>query len=316
MDRRPRLSYFGRRLLIERLMSGRSAAVVADELGVSRATVYKWHRRYEAEGADGLEDRSSRPMCSPHRLSPDAEAQILALRRERKLGPHRLAALTGRPRSTCYKVLRRHRLHRLDWMDRPSGQVIRRYEWERAGQLVHVDVKKLGRIPEGGGHRAWGRAVARPGKKAVGFDYVHSLVDDHSRFAYSEILPDERVSTCAGFLRRAAGVLASHGIQVERVMTDNAFAYRYGYEFHAVVAQLGAKQLFTPFYRPQVNGKAERFNRTLLEEWAYVQVYSGNAERAALLPDWLHMYNHHRAHTALRGLPPISRVNNVSGNYI
>jgi transposase len=190
VDRRPRLSYYGRQLLIERVLSGRSASVVAEELGISRATVYKWRRRYEREGAAGLEDRLCRPRRSPHRLDPEIEAQILALRRQRKLGPHRLAALVGRPRSTCYKVLRRNGLHRLDWMDRPTGTVIRRYEWERVGQLVHVDVKKLGRIPEGGGHRTRGRAATRPGKKAVGYDYVHSLVDDHSRFAYSEILPD------------------------------------------------------------------------------------------------------------------------------
>lgn len=316
MDRRPRLSYYGRQLLIQRLQSGRTASVVAEELGVSRATVYKWRRRFDLQGVDGLEDRPSRPVRSPHRLGSDVEAEIVRLRRERKLGPHRLAALTGKPRSTCYKVLRRHGLHRLDWMDRPTGRVVRRYEWERPGQLVHVDVKKLGRIPEGGGHRTRGRLAARSGKKAVGYDYIHSLVDDHSRFAYSEVLTDERVTTCAGFLRRAGQVLASLGIGVERVMTDNAFAYRYGYEFHTVVAELGARQVFTPFYRPQVNGKAERYNRTLLEEWAYVQPYSGNAERAALLPEWLHMYNHHRAHTALGGLPPVSRVNNVSGNYI
>jgi transposase InsO family protein len=201
-------------------------------------------------------------------------------------------------------------------MDRPTGQVIRRYEWEGPGQMVHMDVKKLGRIPEGGGHRALGRAGHRQGyKRGQGYDFIHSVVDDHSRFAYSEILPDERVATCAGFLNRAAQALAGHGIRIERVMTDNAFAYRYGYELHAVVAELGAKQVFTPFYRPQVNGKAERYNRTLLEEWAYVQPYASNAERAALLPEWLHMYNWHRAHTALKGLPPISRVNNVSGNY-
>jgi transposase InsO family protein len=315
MHRRPRLSAYGRLLVVERLMSGRSATVVAEELGVSRATVYKWWRRFQVEGEDGLRDRSCRPLRSPSQLSPEAESAILALRRTEKLGPHRLASRLGHPRSTCYKVLQRHGLHRLDWMDRPTGRVVRRYEWEHPGELVHVDIKKLGRIPPGGGHRVLGRRQGVDRHRALGYDFVHSLVDDHSRLAYSEVLPDEKATSCADFLRRAGAFLAQFDIQIQRVMTDNGAAYRHGREFRAAVAGLGARQIFTPFYKPQVNGKVERFNRTLLAEWAYVRPYADNAERLGLLTDWLHRYNFHRGHTAMAGRPPIERVNNLRGNY-
>ncbi len=316
MHRRPRLNLFGRQLIVERLASGRSAAVVAEELGVSRATVYKWLRRYQVEGEAGLRDRSCRPINSPRCLAFEVEAQILELRRREKLGPHRIAARLGQPRSTCYKVLRRHGLHRLDWMDRPTGRVIRRYEWELPGELVHVDVKKLGRIPQGGGHRGYGRELRRPtGNRGQGYEFVHSMVDDHSRLAYSEILPNEQGGSCASFLRRAAAFMSAHGIQIQRVMTDNHFSYRRSRDFRAVVSELGAKHVFIPLYSPQVNGKVERFNRTLLEEWAYVCAYDSNQERLALLPRWLHNYNFHRTHTALQGRPPIERVNDLYGNY-
>lgn len=316
MHRRPRLNLFGRQLIIERLASGRSAAVVAEELGISRATVYKWSRRYQVEGDAGLLDRSSRPLTSPRSVAPQVEAEILALRRGEKLGPHRISARLGQPRSTCYKVLRRHGLHRLDWMDRPSGRVIRRYEWERPGELVHIDVKKLGRIPAGGGHRGYGRELRRPtGNRGQGYEFVHSMVDDHSTLAYSEVLPNEQGPTCAAFLRRAGAFLAEHGIQVQRVMTDNAYSYRYSLDFKRALAELDAKHLRTPFHHPQVNGKVERFNRTLLEEWAYVRAYDSNHERLSLLTDWLHNYNFHRTHTALGGRAPIARVNDLCGNY-
>lgn len=316
MHRRPRLNAFGRELIIDRVASGRSAAVVADELGVSRATVYKWWRRYQLEGDAGLLDRPSLPLRSPRRLSPETEMAILELRQAEKLGPHRLSSRLGHPRSTCYKVLRRHGLQRLDTMDRPTGRVIRRYEWERPGDLVHVDVKKLGRIPAGGGHRGYGRRLRRPtGKRGRGYEFVHSLVDDHSRLAYSEVLGDEQGASCAAFLRRAASFMSAHGIRVQRVMTDNHFSYRRSKAFKAAITELGAKHIFIPLYAPQVNGKVERFNRTLLEEWAYVRPYDSNEERLALLPSSLHGYNFHRSHTALGGRPPIERVNKLCGNY-
>ncbi len=316
MHGRPRLNLFGRQLIVERLESGRSASVVADELGVSRATVYKWWWRFRSEGWQGLVDRSSRPLRSPRRLDPASEAAILELRRQRKLGPHRLAAITGRPRSTCYLVLRRHHLHRLDWLDRPTARLIRRYERARPGELVHIDVKKLGRIPDGGGHRGYGREGRRPtGKRGQGYEFVHSLVDDYSRLAYSEVLANELGPTCAAFLQRACAFLSKQGIRVERVMTDNAFNYRYSRDFQSALSELGAKHVRIPFYRPQVNGKVERFNRTLLQEWAYAKPYDSNQERLDSLSAWLHSYNWHRNHAALGGRPPIERVNNLSGNY-
>ena len=316
--RKPRLTSFGRELLVQRVLEqGWRPAIAAEALGVSRATAYKWLGRYRAEGWPGLEDRSSRPLRSPSRLSVSAEQRLLELRRRRKLGPHRLGAILGIPRSTCYAVLRRRQLNRLDWMDRPTGEVIRRYERAAPGELIHVDVKKLGRIPEGGGHRVRGRSTeTRRAKTAgIGYDYVHAAIDDHSRLAYAEVHADERGDTCAGFLRRATSFFTDHGVRVERVMTDNAKNYVLAKSFQAALAEAGARHLRIAPYRPQTNGKAERFNRILLEEWAYVRPYSGNQERLSLLPDWLHGYNHHRSHTALGGLPPIARVSNLCGNY-
>ena len=310
-----RLNHFGRGLLICRVLEeGWTAAAAAEAAGVSRATVYKWLARYRSEGQAGLRDRSSCPLISPRRLSASAELRILRLRRTRKLGPHRLAALLGVPRSTCYAVLRRHGLQRLDWMDRPTGEVIRRYERARPGELIHVDVKKLGRIPPGGGWRALGRAPGRY-NVGVGYDYVHSAVDDHSRLAYSEIHTNERADTCAAFLVRSSQFFTAHGAKVERVMTDNAMAYRRAHAFREAATLLGIRQVFTRSHRPQTNGKVERFNRTLLEEWAYIRPYSSNQERSDVLESWLHLYNHHRSHTALGGLPPVARLNNLSGNY-
>jgi len=295
---------------------GWSPAAAAEAAGVSRATAYKWLRRFREEGPPGLADRSSRPH-RVHRIPPTVEDAIVELRRARKLGPHWLSYLTGSPRSTCYAVLRRRGLHRLDWLDRPTGLVIRRYERERAGELVHIDVKKLGRIRPGGGHRVRGRSTeTRQLKKApIGYDYVHACVDDHSRIAYAEIQGDERGDTCAGFLYRASAFFATHGIRIERVLTDNAANYRRSTSFRSAVVALGATQRFTRPYRPQTNGKAERFNRTMLEEWAYVRPYTSNEARSGLLASWLHEYNYHRSHTALGGRSAVERVNNLSGNY-
>jgi transposase InsO family protein len=315
--RRARLTQYGRALLVHRVLEeGWSPSAAAEAAGVARATVYKWVHRFEAEGPEGLRDRSSRPHRIPRQVAPSIEQRVLGLRRSRKLGPHRLSGVLGVPRSTCYSILRRNGMHRLAWMDRPTGEPIRRYERERPGELVHVDVKKLARIPDGGGHRALGRAHAPHSHgKGLGYDYVHAAVDDHSRLAYAEIHPDERAPTCAGFMHRAGKFFASHGISIDEVMTDNAWAYRHGRAFRDVLAELEAAQVFIRPYRPQTNGKAERFNRTLLEEWASVRAYRSNSHRAALLDRWLHMYNHHRSHTALGGRSPIERVDNLCGNY-
>ncbi|MGW2683305.1 IS481 family transposase, partial [Streptomyces sp. NPDC001414] len=220
------------------------------------------------------------------------------------------------PASTVHRILVRHGLNRLAFLDRPTGQVIRRYERDRPGELVHVDVKKLGRIPDGGGHKVLGRQAGRARRSGVGFDYVHSAVDDHTRLAYSEIHNDEKAATCAAFLRRAAAFFAGCGIdRIERVLTDNAWPYRKSLAWQQALADLGASRKLTRAYRPQTNGKVERFNRTLLDEWAYQRPYTSNDERTAALADFLHTYNHHRCHTALAGKPPISRVNNPAGQY-
>jgi transposase InsO family protein len=322
----PRLSPWSRLQLVRRVLAGRPAAHVAAEMGVSRATAYKWVRRYREEGISGLLDRSSRPHASPSRTAPEVEATVLALRRDRRLGPARIAAILGLNPSTVHRILVRHRMPRLAWLDRPSGEPVRRYERSRPGELVHVDVKKLGAIRAGGGWRAHGRgsvqnsfsrAEVGAGRR-VGYDYVHCAVDDHTRLAYAEIHADEKAATCADFLRRAAAWFAEHGIpRIERVMTDNAYAYRRSDAWRQALDELGAQPRRIRPYRPQTNGKAERFNRTLLEEWAYARPFTSSSDRAAALPDWLHTYNHHRTHTALGGQPPISRtaVNNLVGHY-
>jgi transposase InsO family protein len=288
-------------------------------MGISRTSAYRWWRRYREGGPAGLVDRPSCPHRHPRRTPPATEAVVLELRQSRKLGPARIAPLVGLPASTVYRVLVRHRLNRLAFLDRPTGRLIRRYEWARPGQLIHVDVKKLGRLRPGGGHRVHGRAShqhrTRDRERGPGYDYVHAAIDDHSRLAYAEVLADERGDSCAGFLRRAGAFFAAHGIAVQRVLTDNAFAYRHSRQFQAVVAELGAVQRFCRPYHPETNGKVERFNRTLLDEWAYLRAYGTNSERTAALDGWLHLYNHHRAHTALGGHPPISRVNNAPDSY-
>ncbi|THA24052.1 IS481 family transposase [Streptomyces sp. RKND-216] len=299
-----------------RVRSGRPVAHVAAEMGISRATAHKWVHRWRAEGEPGLCDRPSRPHTTPHRTDADTEARVCRLRTERKLGPARIGPILGMPPSTVHRILTRHGLHRLAWMDRPTGRIIRRYERERPGELVHVDVKKLGRIPDGGGWRVHGRAESRLTKTGVGFDYIHSVVDDYTRLAYSEVHPDEKAATCAGFLRRAAAHFAALGIdRIERVLTDNAWSYRKSTLWKQSLIYLGATSKRTRPYRPQTNGKVERFNRTLLDEWAYLRPYTSNEQRTAALQDFLHTYNHHRCHTALGGQPPISRVNNAPGQY-
>ncbi|MEU1409674.1 IS481 family transposase [Streptomyces sp. NPDC005728] len=314
--RNARLTVHGRRLLVERVRSGRPVAHVAAEMGISRATAHKWIRRWRAEGEQGLHDRPSRPRTTPHRTAAAVEAGVCRLRQERKLGPARLGPILGLPASTVHRILVRHGLNRLAFLDRPTGELIRRYERDRPGELVHVDVKKLGRIPDGGGHKVLGRQAGGARRSGVGFDYVHSAVDDHSRLAYSEIHGDEKAATCAGFLRRAADFFATCGIdRIERVLTDNAWPYRKSFAWQQALAELGAAGKLTRAYRPQTNGKVERFNRTLLDEWAYLRPYTSNTERTDALADFLHTYNHHRCHTALGGKPPITRVNNPAGQY-
>jgi transposase InsO family protein len=316
VHRKAKLTVFGRRLLVERIeLEGWPIAHAAAMTGVSRQTATKWVRRYRTEGLAGLEDRSSRPQRSPRRLPPEQVAAILAARHELGYGPHRLAPVVGSPRSTITDVLRRHGLSRLRDRDRPSGVPIR-YVRERPGELLHIDVKKLGRIPDGGGHHFRGRDRATP-RARRGYDYVHHAIDDASRVSYVDVFADERGPTCASFLREAAAWFARQGVRIERVMTDNARNYVDSRDFQAALADIRARHKRTRPRRPQTNGKSERFNRTLLDEWAYARPYGSNNERLLALPDFVDRYNNHRPHTALKGLTPMAfLVNNVSGNHI
>lgn len=314
-----RLNVRGRLLLVERVLGDRRpVSHVASELGVSRQCAHRWVRRFQDQGAAGLIDRSSRPHRSPRMTPPDVEQRVLALRRELRVGPARLAQELEVPTRTIGAILRRYAVPRLSECDPLTGEVIRasrsttiRYERARPGELVHMDVKKLGRIPDGGGWRANGRDAGDTYAHKVartGFDYIHSLVDDHSRLAYSEILDDEKGATCAGFLHRAAAYFAEHGIHsIERVMTDNHFSYRRSRDVQDAIRALDAKHVLIRPHCPWQNGKVERLNRTLQAEWAYRQVFRSNAERTAALAPWLEHYNTRRIHSALGGTP-ISRV--------
>jgi transposase InsO family protein len=314
--RNARLTVYGRGLLVHRVrVEGRPVAHVAKELGVSRQCAHRWVARFDAEGEAGLVDRSSRPHHSPTRTPARTERRVVAARHRLHCGPAGLARHTGVPAATCGRILRRHGVPRLAHCDPLTGNLIRatrrsaeRYERERPGELVHLDVKKIGRIPPGGGWRAHGRSEKVKGR-GIGYDYVHAAVDDHTRLAYAEILPDEKGATAAEFLTRAAAWFATAGIpNIERVITDNAFAYRHSTAFKAAVAAIGAEQRFIKPHCPWTNGKVERLNRTLQTEWAYRRPYTSNAQRAKALPRWLQEYNYHRPHTALAGQPPISRV--------
>ena len=308
-----RLTVHGRALLVERVLAGRPVAHVAKELGVSRQCAHRWVRRFRSEGEAGLQDRSSRPRSVPRRTTAQSEAAVLAARDRLRQGPARLAVVTGVPARTISRILARHAVPPLSWCDPVTGQLIRashataaRYERDRPGELVHVDVKKLGRIPDGGGWRAHGRSEEVRGR-GIGYDYVHSAVDDHSRIAYSEIHPDERAETCAGFMLRAAAFFASLGVRIERVITDNALVYRRSDAFKAAMSKIGAQQRFIKPHCPWTNGKVERFNRTLQTEWAYAQPFASNQDRTDALAPWLKHYNTERIHAGI-GATPISRL--------
>lgn len=315
-----RLTLHGRTLLITRVIHDhRPVAHVAKELGVSRQCAHRWVNRFRVEGPPGLLDRSSRPRSSPTRTSPEREARVLAARAELRSGPVRIAAVTGVPARTVSRILNRHQIPPLAWCDPLTGQLIRasratanRYEREHPGELIHVDVKKLGRIPDGGGWRAHGRGTRPNDKRGLGFDYIHAVIDDHTRLAYAEVHDDEKGATAAGVLLRAAEFFAQSGIpQIERVISDNAFAYRYSTDFKAAVAEIGAVQRFIKPHCPWTNGKVERLNRTLATEWAYRQIFTSNDERTAALAPWLNYYNTERIHTGI-GTTPISRVSPTS----
>jgi transposase InsO family protein len=300
----------------------------AERFQVSVTCAQRWADRYRLLGEVGMTDRSSRPHSSPRRTPTRTERRIIKVRLTRRWGPARIAGLLGLAASTVHRVLTRYKIARLAHLDRATGQAVRRYEHAAPGDLIHVDIKKLGNIPDGGGHKIHGRAIGNrnstrsapipnnsTSKRAkLGYSYLHNAVDDHSRLAYTEILPDETKHTAAAFWTRAQHFFQAHGITVARVLTDNGSCYR-SHLWRDTLAEAGITHKRTRPYRPQTNGKVERYNRTLMDEWAYAQPYPSETARREALSAWLHTYNHHRGHTALKGLPPASRVPNLTGQY-
>jgi transposase InsO family protein len=284
---------------------------------ISRQTAHKWWGRYQFGGQAALEDRSSRPRRCPTKTPVTVERRVVLLRRRCQKGAARLADQAGVPASTLHAIWARHGVSRLSDLERRTGRTVRRIETCRPGELVHIDIKKQAKIPKGGGWRMnpkgqqGRRQGGRGGRPRPGYAFVHSAIDAYSRLAYSEIHDDEQAVTAIGFWRRAKAFFASYGITAERVMTDNGSCYRSGAFSAELVADAIAHTRTKP-YTPRTNGKVERYNRTLLNEWAYARPYRSEAARTRALDKWLHMYNHHRHHTAIGG-PPISRVNNLAG---
>jgi transposase InsO family protein len=302
-------------------------AQAAQRFQVSWATAKRWAERYRLEGETGMLDRSSRPHHSPYATRAPLVRKIVHLRWKQRLGPVEIAARVGCAPSTAHRVLVRCRINRLAHVDRATGEPVRRYEHPRPGDLLHVDVKKLGNIPDGGGWRFVGRAqgtqhrAATAGKPRnrhhnpkMGTAFVHTVLDDHSRVAYAEIHDDETAATAAAVLIRAVAWFAARGVTVSRVLSDNGSAYR-SHLWRDTCAQLAITPKRTRPYRPQTNGKIERFHRTMTAGWAFRRLYASESQRRKALPGWIHEYNHHRRHTAIGGHPPISRLTNLSGQY-
>jgi transposase InsO family protein/transposase-like protein len=310
------LSLNQRRRMVGRVVEqGWSITKAAAAAEVSDRTCSKWVRRYRVQGEAGLLDRSSAPASIPHRTPAERVEVIATLRRLRMTGAE-IAFCLGMALSTVSAVLLRIGLGKLSRLEPPEPA--NRYERRQAGELVHVDVKKLGRIEHGAGHRVTGRKHYTPrrgprgaSRRTVGWEFVHVCVDDATRLAYVEVLDDEKATTAAAFLRRAVAFYRRHGIRVERVMSDNGARYRSA--IHALACRtLGLRHLRTRPYRPRTNGKAERFIRTLLTGWAYGAIYGSSAERATALEGWLWTYNHRRPHGALSHKPPIARLNELN----
>jgi transposase InsO family protein len=302
---------------------GYAAAV----FNVAWPTAKKWADRYRQGGRAAMEDRSSRPHRCPHRTPQPVVRKIVHLRWKKRLGPVQIAGRLGLAASTVHAVLVRCRLNRLSHVDRATGEPIRRYEHDQPGSLLHVDVKKLGNIPDGGGWRYVGRAqgtrnrAGTPNKPRnkhrgplLGTAFVHTVLDDHSRVAYAEIHDDETAATAISVLRNAVTWFDARGVTVQRVLSDNGSAYR-SHAWRDACAELGIKPKRTRPYRPQTNGKIERFHRTLADGWAFARMFTTESTRHKALPGWLHEYNHHRPHTAIGSHPPISRLSNLSGQY-
>ena len=302
-------------------------ARAAERFQVAWPTANRWAQRYRAAGEAGMTDRSSRPRRSPRATPAPVVRTIVHLRWKQRLGPVEIAERVGIAPSTAHQVLRRCRINRLSHVDRATGEPVRRYEHPAPGDLLHVDVKKLGNIPDHGGWRFVGRAqgyrhrAATPGKPRsrnhqpnMGHAFVHTALDDHSRVAYAEIHDDETAATATAVLRRASAWFAARDVTIRRVLSDNGSAYR-SHLWRDTCAELGITPKHTRPYRPQTNGKIERFHRTLADGWAFRRLYTGESQRRKALPAWIHEYNHHRPHTATGRRPPITRLTNLSGQY-
>jgi transposase InsO family protein len=320
----PRMRLKMARLIVEQ---GWPPARAAERFQVSYPTAKRWERRYRQLGPAGMNDASSRPHSSPNRTPVPVVRKIVHLRIKHRLGPVQIADRVALAPSTVHAILVRCRLNRLSHIDRVTGEPIRRYEHPHPGSLIHVDVKKLGNIPDGGGWRYVGRQQGRRNKQAtpgkprnhwyhaqMGTAFVHTVIDDHSRVAYAEVHDDETAATAAAVLRRATAWFAVRGVTVERVLSDNGSAYR-SHLWRDACAELGITPKRTRPYRPQTNGKIERFHRTMADGWAFKKFYNSESARRAALPAWLHEYNHHRPHTAIGRSAPITRLTNLSGQY-
>src|SRR5277367_5409980 len=302
-------------------------ARAAEHFHVSWPTAKRWASRYVAMGPEGMADRSSRPHRCPHRTPLPVVRKIVELRWRRRLSPLAIASRLSMAASTVHAVLVRCRLNRLTHIDIRTGEPIRRYEHEHPGAMIHVDVKKLGNIPTGGGWRFVGRAQGGKNRRTtagttrskhhhelLGHGFVHTVIDDHSRVAYAEIHDDETAVTAIAVLHRAVGWFQARGVTVERVLSDNGSCYK-SHAWRDACAELRITHKRTRPYRPQTNGKIERFHRTLGDGWAYARLYESTEQRDTALPGWLHFYNHHRAHSAIGGRPPVSRLTNLPGHH-
>jgi transposase InsO family protein len=306
-------------------------ARAAERYDVSWKTAVKWARRYRTEGPAGMSDRSSKPHHQPTRTPAPTVRKIVHLRWKQRLGPVGIADRLGMAASTVHAVLVRCRLNRLSHVDRATGEPIRRYEHPHPGDLIHVDVKKLGKVPDGGGWRYVGRqqgeknrssTVSRTGTPrskyrdpVIGTCYLHTVIDDYSRVAYVEAHDDETKETATQVLRNAVAWFAARGVTVQRVLSDNGSCYK-SHLWHQTCTDLGIAPKKTRPYRPQTNGKIERFHRTLVEGWAFKRFYNSESARLAALPAWIHEYNHHRPHSAIGKRSPITRLNNLAGHHI
>jgi transposase InsO family protein len=315
MHQNARLTPKGRELLIHRLERGEHPEDVACAMGVSVRTVYKWRRRFREEGLCGLQDRSSKPHCSPAKTPGAAEAKVIALRRQKRIYDL-IAEQTGLSRATVGRILVRHGLNR--WRDLEPAEPVIRYERERPGELIHIDIKKLGKFNRVG-HRITGDRHGQSNARGIGWEFVHVCVDDHSRLSFSLVLESERKECAMAFLKAAVAWYKRLDIKIERVMTDNGSCYR-SKAFNKLCKRLGIRHIYTKPYTPKTNGKAERFIQSSLREWAYARAYQTSEQRKEELPYWLHHYNWHRPHAGIKRKTPISRsgldVNNLSRLHI